>query len=245
MCCRAAAAMIRIQGKHGGCSYERSATNRRNQLGGAPRQSRVGKHTLSRRVARHPPGLRDGGPASALHGRVRDPSWLGAYGRGADRQGLLVGDRLRGTCPRDGRLEGPRAIHGTSGVPLCPLAFHISRTLQQGVAKTLEVAAAGAPVGSYILILLALLKAIEYGCLGVIIGWVGRRPWGGALAHVAVGLAVGILFGGAIVSFTYWTAPEPLAAADLFSRSANEILFPVGCSLVLYSATALGERVGR
>jgi hypothetical protein len=126
-----------------------------------------------------------------------------------------------------------------------PLAFHISRTLQQGVAKTLEVAAAGAPVGSYTLILLALLKAIEYGCLGVIIGWVGRRPWGGALAHVAVGLAVGILFGGAIVSFTYWTAPEPLAAADLFSRSANEILFPVGCSLVLYSATALGERVGR
>jgi hypothetical protein len=59
------------------------------------------------------------------------------------------------------------------------------------------------------------------------------------------GFAVGILFGGAIVSFTYWTAPEPLAATDLFSRGANEILFPVGCSLVLYSATALGERVGR
>src|SRR5919107_2299474 len=134
---------------------------------------------------------------------------------------------------------------GLLGLLAAPLAFHVSRTLQQGVAKTLEVAAAGAPVGSYTLILLALLKAIEYGCLGVIIGWVGRRPWGGALAHVAVGLAVGILFGGAIVCFTYWTAPEPLAAADLFSRSANEILFPVGCSLVLYSATALGERVGR
>jgi hypothetical protein len=134
---------------------------------------------------------------------------------------------------------------GLLGFLFAPLAFHISRTLQQGVAKTLEVAAAGAPVESYTLILLALLKAIEYGCLGVIIGWVGRRPWGGALAHAVVGLAVGILFGGAIVSFTYWTAPEPLAAADLFSRSANEILFPVGCSLVLYSATALGERVGR
>ena len=113
------------------------------------------------------------------------------------------------------------------------------------MAKTLEVAAAGAPVGSYTLILLALLKAVEYGCLGAAIGWIGRRPWGGALAHAAVGLAVGITFGGAIVSFTYWTAPEPLAAADLFSRGVNEILFPVGCSLVLYSATALGERVGR
>jgi hypothetical protein len=134
---------------------------------------------------------------------------------------------------------------GLLGLLAAPLAFHVSRTLQQGVAKTLEVAAAGAPVGSYTLILLALLKAVEYGCLGAAIGWIGRRPWGGALAHAAVGLAVGILFGGAIVSFTYWTAPEPLAAADLFSRGVNEILFPVGCSLVLYSATALGERVGR
>ena len=134
---------------------------------------------------------------------------------------------------------------GLLGLLAAPLAFHVSRTLQQGVAKTLEVAAAGAPVGSYTLILLALLKAVEYGCLGAAIGWIGRRPWGGALAHAAVGLAVGILFGGAIVSFTYWAAPEPLAAADLFSRGVNEILFPVGCSLVLYSATALGERVGR
>ena len=134
---------------------------------------------------------------------------------------------------------------GLLGLLAAPLAFHVSRTLQQGVAKTLEVTAAGAPVGSYTLILLALLKAVEYGCLGAAIGWIGRRPWGGAMAHLAVGLAVGILFGGAIVSFTYWTAPEPLAAADLFSRGANEILFPVGCSLVLYSATALGERVGR
>jgi predicted phage tail protein len=59
-----------------------------------------------------------------------------------------------------------------------------------------------------------------------------------------VGLVVGLLFGGAIVGFTYWTAPEPLATADLFSRGLNEVLFPVGCSLVLYTATALGKRIG-
>jgi hypothetical protein len=136
-------------------------------------------------------------------------------------------------------------LMGLLGFLAAPLAFHVSRTFQQGMAKTLEMAASSAPVGSQTLILLALLKAVEYGCLGVAIGWIGRRPWGGALAHAAVGLAVGIVFGGAIVSFTYWTAPEPLAVADLFSRSINEVLFPVGCSLVLYSATALEERVGR
>jgi hypothetical protein len=136
-------------------------------------------------------------------------------------------------------------LMGLLGVLAAPLAFHVSRTLQQGVAKTLEVAGTGASMGSQTLILLALLKALEYGCLGVAISWIGQRPWGGALAHSAVGFAVGIVFGGVIVSFTYWTAPEPLAVADLFSSGMNEILFPVGCSLVLYSATALGERVGR
>jgi hypothetical protein len=92
------------------------------------------------------------------------------------------------------------------------------------------------------LIFLALFKAVEYGCLGVIIGWVGRHSWGGMLAHAAAGLTVGIFFGSPIVSFTYWTAPEPLATPDLVSRSANEILFPVGCSLVLFAATAVGKR---
>jgi len=134
---------------------------------------------------------------------------------------------------------------GLLGLLAAPLAFHVSRALQQGVAKTLEVASAGAPVGSQTLILLPLVKAVEYACLGVVIGWMGRRAWGGVLAHAAVGLAVGILFGGATVSFTYWTAPEPLAASDLVSRSINEILFPVGCSLVIYSATAFGKRVGQ
>jgi hypothetical protein len=80
---------------------------------------------------------------------------------------------------------------GLLGLLAAPIAFHVSRTLQQGMAKTLEVAAAGAPVGTYTLILLALLKAVEYGCLGAAIGWIGRRPWGGALAHAAVGVCRG------------------------------------------------------
>jgi hypothetical protein len=133
-------------------------------------------------------------------------------------------------------------LMGLLGLLAAPLAFHASRALQQGVAKTLEEVAAGASIGNQTLIFLALFKAVEYGCLGVIIGWVGRRSWGGMLAHAAAGLTVGIFFGSAIVSFTYWTAPEPLATPDLVSRSANEILFPVGCSLVLFAATAVGKR---
>jgi hypothetical protein len=133
-------------------------------------------------------------------------------------------------------------LMGLLGLLAAPLAFNISRGLHQGAVKTLEIAGTGADATP--VLLLALLKGVEYGCLGATLGWVGQRPWGGAGVHIAVGLAIGIVFGGAIVVLTYLSAPEPLATANVVSRSVNEILFPVGCSLVLFFATALGERSG-
>ena len=131
---------------------------------------------------------------------------------------------------------------GVIGVLAAPLAFSISRSLHQGATKALEIAGAGSDTTP--VLALALLKAVEYGCLGAVIGWIGGRSWGGLGAHVAVGLAIGVLFGGTIVGLVYWTAPEPLATPDLVSRGVNELLFPVGCALVLFSATAVGKRVG-
>jgi hypothetical protein len=62
-------------------------------------------------------------------------------------------------------------------------------------------------------------------------------------AFPAVGLVAGICFGGAIAVATYWTSPESSDAADLIVRSFNKLLFPVGCSLVLFSAQALGKKL--
>ena len=133
-------------------------------------------------------------------------------------------------------------LMGLLGLFAAPLALGVSRSLHQGAVKALEIAGS-ASLFTPSLLLLALLKAVEYGCLGAIVGWIGKRPWGGLMAHVVTGLTVGIFFGGAIVLFTYLNAPEPLAGADLVSRGVNEIVFPVGCSLVLFSATAVGKRV--
>ena len=51
---------------------------------------------------------------------------------------------------------------------------------------------------------------------------------------MGTGVAVGHVFGG-ITLFLM----SPLATTALVVRGLNEVLFPVGCSLVVYSAKAL------
>jgi hypothetical protein len=54
---------------------------------------------------------------------------------------------------------------------------------------------------------------------------------------------VGLVFGGATLALTLGAAPAPVPAPELVSQGLNELLFPVGCSLVLFSAGALGKRM--
>jgi hypothetical protein len=132
-------------------------------------------------------------------------------------------------------------LMGLLGFLSAPLAFEVSRAMHQGTLEVLQTTG-GTASGGPPALLLALIKGIEYGCLGLVIGWVGTRPWGGAVAHAAAGLAIGLVFGGTILGLTYVSAPEPLATSDVVSRGINEILFPVGCSMVLFSATVLAKK---
>ena len=132
-------------------------------------------------------------------------------------------------------------LMGTLGLLSAPLAFEASRVMHKGTLEALAATGEIASGGSSIL-LVAVIKGLEYGCLGLAIGWVGTRPWGGAAAHAATGLVIGLVFGGSILGIALVSAPEPLATAELVSRGVNEILFPVGCSLVLFTATVLGKR---
>ncbi len=130
---------------------------------------------------------------------------------------------------------------GLSGLLAAPLAFEVSRSLHKGTLEALAVTGGGGDGVSPILIVV--VKGLEYAVLGMAIGWVGKRPWGGAAAHAGAGLAVGLAFGGTILALTMGASPQPLPA-DLVSQGVNEVLFPVGCSLVLYSAGVLGKRMG-
>jgi hypothetical protein len=130
-------------------------------------------------------------------------------------------------------------VMGALGLLSAPLAFEASRAFHKGTLEALAVSGGGGDGVSPLLV--AVIKGLEYGCLGLGVGWVSQRRWGGAAAHAAVGLLIGLLFGGTMIALT----PGPigqLSTADVLTESVNEVLFPVGCCLVLFSAKALGER---
>lgn len=137
---------------------------------------------------------------------------------------------------------GAPAMSGLAGLVAAPVAFGAAKGVQQSVATMLGVAAAG-NVATATLVTIAAVKAIEYACIGAAIAWVGRQRWGGLAAHVAVGLGLGLAFGGVIWAVSPAGAIKPPSAAVL-TWVVNEVLFPAGCATVLFVTEAIGRRLG-
>jgi hypothetical protein len=127
---------------------------------------------------------------------------------------------------------------GLAGMLSAAAAFKVARSVQKGVGAALSapVAAVHGPSP----LVLGIIKAVEYGWLAAILAWMAKRDRG-ATAHAAVGLATGLVFGAIVLGYTYWTNSHLFSAADVVSRGLNEVLFPVGCSLVLFATEAWGK----
>jgi hypothetical protein len=134
-------------------------------------------------------------------------------------------------------------LMGLSGLLAAPLAFMVARSLQKGAMEALEVAAAAGPAPS--LLLIGLLKGVQYGSFGLTLDWIAKKPWGGLPAHLGTGLLVGIVFGGAILVLGIQAAPQTPPLPVLVSRAANEFLFPVGCAFVVYISKVMKKMGGR
>ena len=128
---------------------------------------------------------------------------------------------------------------GLAGLLSASLAFKIARAVQKGVGAALgavpTVAKGPSPLA------LGIIKAVEYGCLAAILAWMVKHKNRGAAAHAAVGLAMGAFFGAIVLGYTYWTNFQLFRVADVVSRGLNEVLFPVGCSLVLFATEVWGK----
>jgi hypothetical protein len=132
--------------------------------------------------------------------------------------------------------KGRMPLEGVTGLLAAPLALTAANTVQKGVAEAVN--AAGVPAGPAPLWVLA-IKAAEYACLGLALNWVGRRAWHSALGHLAVGLMIGVVFGGMFLTVVVQSLPTPLATPALLAKGLNELLFPVGCALVVFIAEVL------
>jgi hypothetical protein len=132
--------------------------------------------------------------------------------------------------------KGRMPLEGVTGLLAAPLALTAANTVQKGVAEAVN--AAGVAAGPAPLWVLA-IKAAEYACLGLALNWVGQRAWHSALGHLAVGLLVGVIFGGLFLTMVAHSAPAPPATPALLAKGLNELLFPVGCALVVFIAEIL------
>lgn len=133
-------------------------------------------------------------------------------------------------------------IMGLLGLVSAPLGFAVARTVHKGVNQAMGMAAA---VGGASVLIVGGLKALEYGVLGAVLGALTRKDQPASLGrHVGTGLAVGLTFGIAIVVVIAQAAAKPMTPVDLAARGINEVLFPIGCSLVLYAAEVIGKRLG-
>jgi len=133
------------------------------------------------------------------------------------------------------------SLMGIAGLLAAPSAFVVARSVQRAIAQALSITAVAGSVASPFVI--AMLKGAEYGCLGFVLGWVARQSWNNASAHIAVGLLIGLIFGGLIIGINYLSAINPPSALNLATQSVNEFIFPVGCALTVFAAERLEKAV--
>jgi len=138
------------------------------------------------------------------------------------------------------KARGP--LMGLAGLLAAPLAFVVARSLHKGALAALGVAAAAGPGPS--LILIGVLKGLQYASFGLALNWVEKKPWGKLAAYLTTGLAVGVVFGGTILALVIQAAPQMPPFPVLVSSATNEVLFPIGCALVIYVSKVMKKTRG-
>ena len=82
--------------------------------------------------------------------------------------------------------------------------------------------------------LVAVLRGLEYAVLGAVIVGLGVRARLGAHHHALIGLATGLLFGGSLLLLASWPGMPQVDTLILLRWAINEVLFPIGCAVILY-----------
>ena len=142
--------------------------------------------------------------------------------------GLAIGDAL---------TEDKPLWLGLSGLAGAPLAFTVARGVHKGAAEFLG---ANSPVDAITPLLAATIRGIEYMCLGLALFWLSRKLKASIKSYIGTGLAIGLVFGTIILLVN----PAITSSMTAFlSWGVNELIFPVGCSVVIFASQALSGKL--
>ena len=128
------------------------------------------------------------------------------------------------------------AVMGLAGFISAPVAFDVARVLHKSATQALALATPGPSLPSPVT--LAMIKAVEYAVFGYFLGIISRRSVGMG-TYVFLGTGIGFIFGGFSLVLAVTQAATPIPLSGLVARAINELFFPVGCALVLFTATSI------
>ncbi len=135
------------------------------------------------------------------------------------------------------------ALAGIFGAVFAPIALVAAKSVQKGVALLLGMPVEGL-TGA--VIVLGLIKAAEYGFLGAMLAVLMKRDDHQFKRYVLLGLGTGIVFGSALVFASLRMAASsgaPLTTAQIAGKTVNEVLFPVGCAIVIYAIQIMSSHI--
>jgi hypothetical protein len=124
-----------------------------------------------------------------------------------------------------------------------PLAMGIAKGTQKVMVSALDAAAKPVILS---LTTLGVLRAIEYGLLGWMLASLAAREKPHPLHFMLAGALIGAVFGGGITALTIEAAAAQDAALALpqaIATGLNEIVFPIGCALVVYIALQVSRHM--
>lgn len=126
------------------------------------------------------------------------------------------------------------SLGGLIGAISAPLAMGIAKGTQKVMVSALDLSVKPAILP---LTTLGVLRALEYGLLGWMLARLASREKPHALHFILTGTLIGAVFGGGVTALTIQTASAQNAALALpqaISTGLNEVVFPIGCALVVY-----------
>lgn len=131
---------------------------------------------------------------------------------------------------------------GAVGFLAAPVTVAFTKVLQKGMTTLLD--AASTSPDFQILLLIGVVRALEYASLAGSVGLLQRRPGFNAWRSALVGLAAGVVFGGIALMLTVGRK-DGAGFSQYLAASLNEVILPVGCALILYGSKIMADRLGR